>query len=227
MAYLEPCCIENQLPALLRREKANALFQTNGDVTIEKLMQAACCMASGGFGEYWICIREVDVVLMRFLRHWMLRGWVKRLHLLTATDQSEMVASELGEAWMKQTEYGWSDGLQMEMFCVVGETETVVVSGPMPLQASPRQVLSNYSAFSGPISRLMGREGIVGSLLSNIQAIFRVQQKKAEAAEKQTAETAAPKKKSAKKKDGPKTEEADGQPTAEAAEAPAAEQPTE
>ena len=82
MAYLEPCCIENQLPALLRREKGNALFQTNGDVTIEKLMQAACCMASGGFGEYWICIREVDVVLMRFLRHWMNRGWIRELHLV-------------------------------------------------------------------------------------------------------------------------------------------------
>ena len=36
--FLEPCCIENQLPALLRRERGNALFQTNGDVTIEKLM---------------------------------------------------------------------------------------------------------------------------------------------------------------------------------------------
>lgn len=196
---VEPCCAEHQVPRLIRNGNGNALFQTNGDVTIEKLMQAACCLANSGFGEYWICIREVDITLMRSAKRWYDRGWVKRLHLLTATDQTELVATELGDEWMKLTEYGWSEGMQMEMFCVVGETETVVVSGPMLLQASPRQMLSNYSAFTGPVSRLMGREGIVGSLLGIIQSVFRVQKKKAEA-EKAKAEAAAPKKRQAKKK---------------------------
>ncbi len=187
------------MPRLIRNGNGNALFQTNGDVTIEKLMQAACCLANSGFGEYWICIREVDITLMRSAKRWYDRGWVGRLHLLTSTDQTELVATELGDKWMKLTEYGWSEGMQMEMFCVVGKTETVVVSGPMLLQPSPRQTLSSYSAFSGSVSRLMGADGIVGSLLGIIQSVFRVQKKKTEA-EKAKAEAAAPKKRLAKKK---------------------------
>ena len=179
MAYLEHCCIENQLPTLLRREKGTALFQTNGDVTIEKLMQAACCMASGGFGEYWICIREVDVVLMRFLRHWMNRGWIRELHLLTATDQREMVASELGEELMKHVDYGWREGLGLEAFCVVGERESMVVQGEMLLAARTEPVMTAYSAAVGLNARMLGSEGAVGSLVENLRAVLRLQKRNA------------------------------------------------
>ena len=179
MAYLEHCCIENQLPALLRREKGNALFQTNGDVTVEKLMQAACCLADSGFGEYWICIKEVDVVLMRFLRRWMQRGWIRELHLLTATDQREMVASELGEELMKHVDYGWREGLGLEAFCVVGDRESMVVQGEMLLAARTEAVMTAYSAAVGPNARMLGSEGTVGSLIENLRAILRVSKRKA------------------------------------------------
>lgn len=179
MAYLEPCCIENQLPSLLRREKGSALFQTNGDVTIEKLMQAACCMASGGFGEYWICIREVDVVLMRFLRHWMQRGWIRELRLLTVGDQREMVASELGEELMKHVDYGWREGLGLEAFCIVGERESMVVQGEMLLAARTEPVMTAYSAAVGPNARMLNSDGAVGSLVENLRAVLRVQKRKA------------------------------------------------
>lgn len=179
MAYLEPCCIENQLPALLRREKGNALFQTNGDVTIEKLMQAACCMASGGFGEYWIVVREVDVVLMRFLRHWMQRGWIRELRLLTVGDQRETVASELGEELMAHVDYGWREGLGLEAFCVVGERESMVVQGEMLLAARTEPVMTAYSAAVGLNARMLGSEGAVGSLVENLRAVLRLQKRKA------------------------------------------------
>lgn len=209
MAYLEPCCIENQLPALLRREKGNALFQTNGDVTIEKLMQAACCMASGGFGEYWICIREVDVVLMRFLRHWMQRGWIRELRLLTVGDQREMVASELGEELMKHVDYGWREGLGLEAFCVVGDRESMVVQGEMLLQPRTEAVMTAYSATVGPNERMLGSEGTVGSLIENLRAILRLSKRKAR-----------------KKKDEPKASEDAAEPKAEV-EAPTEDTPTE
>ena len=179
MAYIEPCCVEHTLPQLLRNSKGNALFQTNGDVTIEKLMQAACCMASGGFGEYWICIREVDVVLMRFLRHWMNRGWIRELHLLTVTDQRETVASELGDELMKHVEYGWREGLGLEAFCVVGDRESMVVQGEMLLAARTEAVMTAYSAAVGPNERMLGSEGTVGSLVENLRAVLRVSKRKA------------------------------------------------
>ena len=177
--FLEPCCIENQLPQLLRRERGHALFQTNGDVTIEKLMQAACCMASGGFGEYWICIREVDVVLMRFLRHWMQRGWIRELCLLTVGDQREMVASELGEDLMKHVDYGWREGLAAsQLFCCIGDRETIVVQGEMMLQAATTARVTAYSASVGPNSRMLATDSPAASLIDNLRALLRASKRR-------------------------------------------------
>lgn len=198
--YLEPCCIENQLPQLLRQERGNALFQTNGDVTIEKLMQAACCMASGGFGEYWIVVKEVDVVLMRFLARWIDRGWIRKLHLLTEGDQREMVSAELGTERMKAAEYGYRDGLaSAQMFCCVGEQETIVVQGEMLLMASASPQVTSYSATLGPNTRMLAADGPAASLIENLRAILRLSKRKAR-----------------KKKDEPKASEDAAEPKAEA-----------
>ena len=178
MAYLEPCCIEQQLPRAVKAGKGSALFQTNGDVTIEKLMQAACCMASGGFGEYWICIREVDVVLMRFLRRWMQRGWIRELRLLTVGDQRDLVASELGDELMAHVEYGWREDLGTEAFCVVGDRESMVVQGEMLLAARTEARMTAYSAAVGPNARMLGSEGAVGSMVENLRAVLRLQKRK-------------------------------------------------
>lgn len=179
MAYLEPCCIENQLPALLRREKGNALFQTNGDVTIEKLMTAACCMASGGFGEYWIVVKEADVMLMRFLARWIDRGWIRSLHLLTEGDQREMVSAELGAERMKRSEYGYREGLaSAQTICCVGEQDTIVVQGEMMLAAATKARVTSYSATLGANERMLGSDGAAGSLIENLRAIMKVQKRK-------------------------------------------------
>ena len=177
--FLEPCCIENQLPQLLRRERGNALFQTNGDVTIEKLMQAACCMASGGFGEYWIVVREADIVLMRTLAHWIDRGWIRRLCLLTETDQRTLVASELGTERMKLTDYGWREGLAAsQLFCCIGERETIVVQGEMMLQAATTARVTAYSASVGPNSRMLATDSPAASLIDNLRALLRASKRR-------------------------------------------------
>ena len=184
--FLEPCCIENQLPQLLRRERGHALFQTNGDVTIEKLMQAACCMASGGFGEYWIVVREADIVLMRTLAHWIDRGWIRRLCLLTETDQRTLVASELGTERMKLTDYGWREGLAAsQLFCCIGDRETIVVQGEMMLQAATTARVTAYSASVGPNSRMLATDSPAASLIDNLRALLR-------ASKRQKRKTAAP-----------------------------------
>ena len=179
MAYLEYCCIENQLPQLLRRERGHALFQTNGDVTIEKLMQAACCMASGGFGEYWIVVREADIVLMRTLAHWIDRGWIRRLCLLTETDQRTLVATELGTERMKITDYGWREGLAAsQLFCCIGDRETIVVQGEMMLQAATTARVTAYSASVGPNSRMLATDSPAASLIDNLRALLRASKRR-------------------------------------------------
>ena len=175
------------LPQLLKNSKGNALFQTNGDVTIEKLMQAACCMASGGFGEYWIVVREADIVLMRTLAHWIDRGWIRRLCLLTETDQRTLVASELGTERMKLTDYGWREGLAAsQLFCCIGERETIVVQGEMMLQAATTARVTAYSASVGPNSRMLATDSPAASLIDNLRALLRAsKRRKRKAAEAQ------------------------------------------
>jgi len=178
--FVEPCCAEHQVPRLLRISNGHALFQTNGDVTIEKLMQAACCMASGGFGEYWIVVREADIVLMRMLAHWIDRGWIRRLCLLTETDQRTLVANELGTERMKLTDYGWREGLAAsQLFCCIGEGETIVVQGEMMLQAATTARVTAYSASVGPNSRMLATDSPAASLIDNLRALLRASKRKA------------------------------------------------
>lgn len=185
MAYIEPCCVENQLPKLLRKEHGGfALFQTQGDVTIEKLMEAVGCMVDFGGGEYWIVVKEVDIQLMRFLRRWFDRKCISRLHLLTVADQTELVASELGDVWMKQTEYGWREDLRTELFCCVGKRESVVVVGEMLTVARTSSAMTSYAALLGMNEKLMGSEGVIGSLIENLRAVFKMLQRKVEGAVK-------------------------------------------
>lgn len=96
MAYIEPCCCDRQLPVLLR-ERRTAFFQTNGDVTVQKMMNAVGCMA-GQPSELWLMLPAVDFPLLRTLRQWFQRGWISSLHLLTQENQEKMVMGELGEA---------------------------------------------------------------------------------------------------------------------------------
>jgi len=178
--FVEPCCAEAQIPKLIRNSNGHALFQTNGDVTIEKLMQAACCMASGGFGEYWIVVREADIVLMRTLAHWIDRGWIQRLCLLTETDQRTLVASELGTERMKLTDYGWREGLAAsQLFCCIGDRETIVVQGEMMLQAATTARVTAYSASVGPNSRVLATDSPAASLIDNLRALLRASKRKA------------------------------------------------
>ena len=195
MAFVEPCCAEHQIPQLIRNSKGNALFQTNGDVTIEKLMQAACCMASGGFGEYWIVVREADIVLMRTLAHWIDRGWIRRLCLLTEADQRTLVATELGEERMKLTDYGWRDGLAAsQLFCCIGDRETIVVQGEMMLQAATTARVTAYSASVGPNSRMLATDSPAASLIDNLRALLRAsKRRKRKSSEAQPSEASDPK----------------------------------
>lgn len=134
MAYVEPCCCERQLPRLLREK--TIFFQTSGDVTIEHFMKSIGCMVENG-AEMWLVAPDVDVKLLRVIRHWLSREWIVGLHLMTATDRLEMVRSEIAAAQQQPTEkiiYA-SDKMIVDGFLAfVGKEYAVVVQGAMLLE---------------------------------------------------------------------------------------------
>jgi hypothetical protein len=69
-------------------------FQTNGDVTLEKLLGAVSRLA-GDEHVIVLTVPEVDVMMLRTLAYYFRRGWTQALLLLTQRSQKELVESEL------------------------------------------------------------------------------------------------------------------------------------
>ena len=99
MAYIEPCCIDRQLPGLIKQSRAGfCFFQTNGDVTLEKLLGAVSHMASGVGGHIlMLTVPEVDIPMLRTLAYYFRRGWTQALLLLTREAQTALIESELAD----------------------------------------------------------------------------------------------------------------------------------
>ena len=99
MAYIEPCCIDRQLPGLIKQSRAGfCFFQTNGDVTLEKFLGAVSHMASGVGGHVlMLTVPEVDIPMLRTLAYYFRRGWTQALLLLTREAQTALIESELAD----------------------------------------------------------------------------------------------------------------------------------
>lgn len=99
MAYIEPCCIDRQLPGLIKQSRAGfCFFQTSGDVTLEKLLGAVSHMASGAGGHVlMLTVPEVDIPMLRTLAYYFRRGWTQALLLLTREAQTALIESELAD----------------------------------------------------------------------------------------------------------------------------------
>lgn len=102
MAYIEPCCCDRQLPALLKGSKF-AFFQTGGDLTVQKFMSAVSSLAGSGH-RMTLVIPEVDVMLLREIKRYFDRQWTRELMLLCQSNQREMVESEL-QGYMDRVTY--------------------------------------------------------------------------------------------------------------------------
>lgn len=90
--YIEPCCIDRQLPELLR--SGVPFFQTSGDVTFDKFLSSVSSLAGSEFSLILI-VPEVDVKILQILNHYFNRGWLSSLLLLTREVQTELVKTEL------------------------------------------------------------------------------------------------------------------------------------
>ena len=97
--YIEPCCIDKQLPALIRRSQGGfCFFQTNGDCDLKKLLDSVSHMASGVGGHVLVLtIPEVDITMLRTLAYYFRRGWTRALLLLTRAVQTELIQTELAD----------------------------------------------------------------------------------------------------------------------------------
>lgn len=103
--YIEPCCVDRQLPQLLREHVNHAVFfQTSGDVTVMKFMQAVSSMVSAPYTMVLV-IPEIDRALLRTINYYFQRNWQGGLILLTKQDQSELIKSVLSSDILNKVQY--------------------------------------------------------------------------------------------------------------------------
>ena len=81
--YIEPCCIDNQLPRLLRQSDGHAaMFQTSGDVTLEHMIKALMPMVGDRPRVLTLALPVVDDDVIALLQRYMRLEWVAHLNLI-------------------------------------------------------------------------------------------------------------------------------------------------
>jgi hypothetical protein len=137
MAYIEPCCAERQLPALIRESRGLCFFQTAGDVTIEKLFQATASLVSNDPKAMLLVVPEADLQLLRFLAYAFRRSWLRALLLLTQTAQRELVETEL-QPYLPAVHYA-ADPMVFDGLCVVASEQLRVKSEELGAQSGEKR----------------------------------------------------------------------------------------
>ena len=145
--YIEPCCIDKQLPALIRRSQGGfCFFQTNGDCDLKKLLDSVSHMASGVGGHVLVLtVPEVDITMLRTLAYYFRRGWTRALLLLTRAVQTELIQTELAD-YIDHIHYA-ADPLIIDGQLAIINNITLIIQGAMLSQ--PDFSLSLYTAWLG------------------------------------------------------------------------------
>lgn len=174
MNIIEPCCAERQLGQLLRENRGHAaLFQTNGDMTLQKWMKATMLMAGDRPRTLTIAVPVFTEKMMDVVAKFMRLGWIERLRLLTTdqltpemaqtlADKTECEGAVLAEHIELAADGSIPDGLLM----FSGPQGTVVVQGTMLDIITPRLYL-----YSGVFGRTDGPA--VRSVTDSWEARFR------------------------------------------------------
>ena len=143
--YQEPCCIERTLPQLLKKYEWMP-FQTNRDVTVEKILKAVSHLAGNNL-DITICLPAIDVIILRIFAWYHKRGWLKSLTILTATDQSELIRNELPKELTLTIVDSADIPDNYGLLVIKGELSNVIVNGPLYAAVTPG--ICSYTAYFG------------------------------------------------------------------------------
>ncbi len=135
--YIAPCCVDKDLPKVMKEAKGGfCFFQTNGDVTLEKLLGAVSRLA-GDEHVIVLTVPEVDVMMLRTLAYYFRRGWTQALLLLTQRSQKELVESELN-GYLNRVHYAVDPLVLDSQLAIIG----CDIKVPDPFVSSARPPLS-------------------------------------------------------------------------------------
>lgn len=171
MEYIEPCCVGRLLQPLLV-EMQVVPFQTNGDVTLEKLMKGLSEFA-GDKLTITLVSPTVDLPMMRMLQWYHRRGWLTACTIMTKDDQTEFIKNELQDMDLTVLH---SDDVTGGMLVMEGEKKTIAVQGE--ILGEVKQGHYNYTAAEGTGTTSQNVLMLTETLAAQIRAAKRKTTKK-------------------------------------------------
>lgn len=182
--YIEPCCIDNQLPRLLRQSDGHAaMFQTSGDVTLEHMLEALMPMVGDRPRVLTLALPVVDDDVVALLQRYMRLEWVAHLNLITSQPQAQLLSQleRIGVAMDRITVAIVTDATPLGLLVFTGANATAAVQGQ--LESSVRKGLHLYSALFAPTNT-----PAIRSLTDPIHALIKARAVEIEAEEEEVEE---------------------------------------
>ena len=177
--YIEPCCIDNQLPRLLRQSDGHAaMFQTSGDVTLEHMIKALMPMVGDRPRVLTLALPVVDDDVIALLQRYMRLEWVAHLNLILpapaeaeSQSQAQLLSQleRIGVPMQQITVALVGDATTLGLLVFTGDRATAVVQGQ--LESSVRKGLHLYSALFAPTNT-----PAIRSLTDPINALIKARQ---------------------------------------------------
>lgn len=129
--YIEPCCIQKQLPELLKEEVSH--FHSNSDWTINELLLTL--LLCGQVDELTIVMPTVDVQLLRTLSFILdHEEWVKHLTLITQGDELDEIIAQL-QTYVYRVTIA-EDTVCFRSISLKSATKHIVIQGSINLEKS-------------------------------------------------------------------------------------------
>lgn len=141
--YQEPCCIERTLPALLREHPMSA-WQSNGDVTFDRIIKAVSLLAGNSLNIILVHPAP-ELPIVQCLAWYHRRGWLNALTILTQTEQTTDIRKEFPNDFPIEilTHKSVTDGLLI----IQGEKGQVIVQGPLHAAVVPN--VERFTTYAG------------------------------------------------------------------------------
>lgn len=125
--YIQPCCIDKELPALLRAQP-HCFFQSNGDWVIDDLLKGIGSLVPSAVA--LIAMPEVDVYTLRLLRTYLSKDWFRAVVLITGEAQTTLVEEELS-GYVGRYTYATNAQVMDGLVALTDFTNHLVVQGPV------------------------------------------------------------------------------------------------
>ena len=133
--YVEPCCCDRQLPELLRDNKL--FFQTNGDVTEDKILASAASLVGNGAILVYTNL-NIDDRFLKVIKHYFERGWIAGAILMADSSTQfpnilkQKILSILGD-YIDNIHFSADPLIINSQLCMIGEKSCVLIRGDLSM----------------------------------------------------------------------------------------------